>query len=421
MARVLKRVVVIFSIFAAVSAVAAETPDRYKLHTGIDVSYVDASGYQSWTEGFVGKLRYDDNNDGLMFSRAFAEYEYQITDTFNAHAAVEAYDDDIGSTVDFTEAYVEWRPVPQSENRYRLKVGAFYPRISLENVAAGWSSPYTMSSSAINTWVAEELRTIGAELTWSRRPAMLGGAHTISLQGAFFVGNDPTGSLLAWKGWSAHDRQSRFGDELPLPPLPQIQPGMMFEAQDPYVAPFREVDNEVGFYVNGEWQFGSRLRVRVMHYDNRAVPTEIDDGQYAWTTKFEHIGAQYSLADGWDLLFQWMTGSTVMGPVVNGAHLVDVEFDSKYLMLTKAYEQHRFSMRYDKFDVTQNDDTDDDNNSEDGHIWTFAYFYDLSDQISFGAESLVIKTHHCGWQYYGIETTLTEKQYQITARLRFGN
>ena len=180
MARVLKQVFVIFSIFAAVSAAAAETPDRYKLHTGIDVSYVDASGYQSWTEGFVGKLRYDDNNDGLMFSRAFADYEYQITDTFKAHAAVEAYDDDIGSTVDFTEAYVEWRPVPQSENRYRLKVGAFYPRISLENVAAGWSSPYTMSSSAINTWVAEELRTIGAELTWSRRPVMLGGAHTIS-------------------------------------------------------------------------------------------------------------------------------------------------------------------------------------------------------------------------------------------------
>lgn len=421
MARVLKQVFVIFSIFAAVSAAAAETPDRYKLHTGIDVSYVDASGYQSWTEGFVGKLRYDDNNDGLMFSRAFAEYKYQITDTFNAHAAVEAYDDDIGSTVDFTEAYVEWRPVPQSENRYRLKVGAFYPRISLENVAAGWSSPYTMSSSAINTWVAEELRTIGAELTWSRRPAMLGGAHTISLQGALFVGNDPTGSLLAWKGWSAHDRQSRLGDELPLPPLPLIQPGELFEAQDPYVAPFREVDNEVGFYVNGEWQFGSRLRVRAMHYDNRAVPTEIDDGQYAWTTKFEHIGAQYSLADGWDLLFQWMSGSTVMGPVVNGAHLVDVEFDSKYLMLTKAYERHRFSMRYDKFDVTQNDDTDDDNNAEDGHIWTLAYFYDFSDKISFGAESLVIKTHRCGWEYYNIATTVTEKQLQFTARLRFGN
>jgi hypothetical protein len=421
MARVLIHGLVILTAIVALPAGAAEAPDRYKLRTGIDVSYVDASGYPSWTEGSVGKLRYDDNNDGLMFSRAFADYAFQIADTFKAHASVAAYADDIGSAVDFTEAYLEWRPIPRSENRYRLKVGAFYPRISLENVEAGWSSPYTMSSSAINTWVAEEVRTVGAELTVSRRPAMFGGAHTISLQGAVFVGNDPTGSLLAWKGWSAHDRQSRFGDELPLPPLPQIQPGMMFEAQDPYVEPFQEVDDEVGFYLTGEWQFGNQLRIRAMHYDNRAIPTALEGGQYAWTTKFEHIGAQYSFANGWDLLFQWMTGSTVMGPVMNGAHVVDVEFNSQYLMLSKAFERHRVSARYDKFEVTQNDQTPEDNNPEDGHIWTVAYFYNFSDNLTFGAESLFIKTHHCGWEYYGLEPTLTEKQYQITARFRFGN
>ena len=196
---------------------------------------------------------------------------------------------------------------------------------------------------------------------------------------------------------------------------------MMFEAQDPYVAPFREIDDEVGFYLTGEWQFGQQLRVRAMHYDNRAIPTVREDGQYAWATKFEHIGAQFSLPDNWDLLFQWMTGSTVMGPVINGAHVVDVEFDSKYLMLTKAIGRHRFSMRYDTFEITQNDQTDEDNNPEDGYIWTFAYFYDFADNISFGAESLAIKTHHCGWEYYDIETTLTERQFQLTARLRFGN
>lgn len=421
MARVLTPVSVILSVLATLPAGAAEAPDRYKLRTGIDLSYIDTSGHRSWTEGFVGKLRYDDDNDGLMFSRAFADYEFRIADTFGAHAAVEAYDDDIGSTVDFTEASVEWRPVPSSENRYRLKAGAFYPRISLENVSAGWSSPYTMNSSAINTWVAEELRTIGAELTWSRRPAMLGGAHTISLQGAVFVGNDPTGSLLAWKGWSAHDRQSRVGDELPLPPLPQIQPGMMFEAQDPYVAPFREVDDKVGFYINGEWRLSQRLRVRAMHYDNRTNPTVLKDGQYAWTTKFEHVGAQLSLPGNWELLMQWITGSTVMGPVMNGAHVVDVEFDSNYLMLTKAYERHRFSARYDSFEVTQNDQTPEDDNPEDGHVWTIAYIYAFSDNISFGVESLFIKTHHAGWESYGIGPTLSEQQIQVTARLRFGN
>jgi hypothetical protein len=278
-----------------------------------------------------------------------------------------------------------------------------------------------MSFSAINTWVAEELRTFGAELSVSRRPAMFGGNHTFRLQGAAFVGNDPAGSLLAWKGWSVHDRQSRFGDELPLPPLPQIRPGMMFEAQDPFVAPFREIDDRAGFYLNGEWQVGQLLRIRAMHYDNRADPTILDDGQYAWTTKFEHIGAHLALPDNWELLFQWMIGSTVMGPVIDGAHAVDTEYDAKYLMLSKSYDRHRLSARYDNFEVTQNDDTDEDNNSEDGHAWTIAYIYNYSDTMSFAAESLYIKTHHCGWSYYGLDPVLSEKQYQLSLQLRFGN
>jgi hypothetical protein len=421
MARVLKKTAWALAALALPVSAMADAPDRYRLRTGVDVSYIGATGHTPWTEGFVGKLRYDENTDGLMISRAFADYEFHLTDTIRLNAAIEAYDDDLGSTLDFTEAYMEWRPVPRSQNRYRLKVGAFYPRISFENTGPGWSSPYTLNSSAINTWVAEEIRTIGAELSVSRRPEMFGGAHTISLQGAVFTGNDPAGSLLAWKGWSIHDRQSRFGDELPLPPLPQIQPGMMFAAQDPYVAPFREIDDRAGFYLNGEWQFGQRLRIRAMYYDNRADPTILDDGQYAWTTRFEHIGAHMILPNYWELLFQWMTGSTVMGPVINGAHAVDTEFDSKYLMATKSLDRHRFSVRYDKFEVTQNDETFEDNNPEDGHGWTFAYFFDYSDTMTFAAESLNIKTHHCGWAYHGLDPVMKEEQFQLSVQLRFGN
>ncbi len=410
-----------FLTFDAHSADGPDAPNRYQLSAAIDVSYIGASGYTSWTEGFVGKLLYDDNNEGLKISHAFADVNYLLTDTLKAHAVVVAYDDDISSLVNFTEAYVEWRPVPRSKDRYRLKVGAFYPHMSLENVSPGWNSPYTTSFSTINTWIAEELRTVGAELSVSRRPEMFGGAHTFSLLGAVFVANDPTGSMLAWKGWSAHNRQSRFGDKLPLAPLPQIQPGMLFANQDPYVAPFREIDGRAGYYVGGEWRFSQQLLFRAMHYDNRADPTLFEDGQYAWATKFEHIAALVALPGDVDLLFQWMTGTTVLGPVVNGAHLVDNEFDSKYLMLTRTFDRHRLSVRYDKFEVTENDQTTEDRNDDDGYVWTFAYFYEFSDKVSFGAESLRIKTDRCGWQYYNIAQTRTEKQYQLSARLRFGS
>jgi hypothetical protein len=399
----------------------SDAPSRQTLATGIDLSFIDVSGYQSWTEGSVGKLRYDSESDGLVVSRAFVDYGAKVTDTLDLNVAVELYDDDIGAIVDFTEAFLLWRPLPRSANRYRVKAGAFYAPVSLENTEPGWGSPYTLSSSTVNTWVAEELRTIGAELSWTRSLQSGGGNQQIGLLAAVFLANDPAGSLLAWKGWSAHDRQSRLGDKLPLPPLPQIQPGMMFEYQDPYVAPIREIDSRAGYYVGGEWRHGKRVLIRALHYDNRADPTKIEDGQYAWATKFNHVGAQVSLPADFGLITQWMRGSTVMGAVINGAHAVDTEFDSRFILLTKSLDRHRLSLRYDNFEVTQNDQTTEDNNPEEGHAWTIAYRYRHSEMVSLAAEWLSIKTHHCGWVYYGLDPTRTETQLQLTMQLRFNN
>lgn len=397
-------------------AIAAE-PSRHDLAVGFDIGYVDVSGYESWTEGSVGKLRYAEN--GVTLNRAFLDYKGRLTDTLDATLVMEAYDDGLGTAVDFTEAYLEWRPLPKSANRYRLKVGAFYPHISLENVGRGWSSPYTMNFSTINTWVAEELRSFGAELSWSRKPISLGGAHEFSINAAVFKGNDPAGSLLAWKGWSVHDRQSRFSDRLPLPPLPQIQPGMMFEAQDPYVTPFREIDDKAGYYINAEWRYGKRLLVRAMLYNNEADPTAIVSGQYGWYTEFSHLGVQTTLPGDVGLIAQWMSGSTVMGPVINGAHAVDVEFDSYFLLLTKSAGKHRISARYDNFGMTQNDTTREDNNPEYGLAWTASYQYGFSESVNLAVEWLRIRTHRCALVYYGLDPTVVEKQAQLTLQLRF--
>jgi hypothetical protein len=276
-----------------------------------------------------------------------------------------------------------------------------------------------LSSSAINTWVAEELRSVGAELSYSRNPLSLGGAHEFSANAAVFWYNDPAGSLLAWKGWSVHDRQTRYSDKLPLPPLPQIEPGMMFEAQDPYVEPLREIDDNAGYYLNVEWRYGKRLLVRAMHYDNRADPTSLVSGQYGWTTRFNNVGIQTTLPGDIGLISQWMSGSTVMGPVINGAHAVDVEYDSYFVLLTRAFGKHRVSARYDNFDMTQNDNTREDNNPEYGLAWTVNYQYDFSSRFSMAAEWLSIKTHRCALVYYGLDPTVTERQYQLTAKLRF--
>ena len=94
-------------------------------------------------------------------------------------------------------------------------MGAFFPPISLENDGIGWTSRWTLTPSAINSWVGEELRTIGAELRVEHR----GDAGTFSAQAALFGRNDPAGELLAARGWSMGDLTSGLGAVLRNPCL----------------------------------------------------------------------------------------------------------------------------------------------------------------------------------------------------------
>ena len=64
-----------------------------------------------------------------------------------------------------------WKPISagiraaDGDVSWSVKTGAFFPTISLENDDLGWTSPYTLTPSAINSWIGEELRTIGSEGT----------------------------------------------------------------------------------------------------------------------------------------------------------------------------------------------------------------------------------------------------------------
>jgi len=410
----------VFVLLSLSAAQAADEPSRYTLDAGVDAGFVRVSGHPSWIDGSAGKLRYSGATDGPGISQAYLDYRLSIADTVNARVVGQYYDDDPGSAFDVSQAYLEWRPATVSANRYRLKAGAFYPRISLENTGPAWTSPYTISSSAINTWVGEEIRIVGAELSVSRRPQSLGGAHTFSLQAAAFMQNDPMGGLIAWKGWSVHDRQSRLGDALPLPPLPQIDPDGLFWRQDPVFIPFQENDDRVGWYVNGEWQYGNRLLLRVARYDNRADPRSVVNGQYGWYTKFSHVGGQLQLPGDVGLIFQYMDGTTVMGPVINGAYVVDVEYYSNFVLLTKSMDRHRISARYDHFEIAENDRIPLDENAERGHAWTFAYQYAAADWATLAAEWLQIYSHRPAWAYNDLSVDKTERQLQLSLRLRFG-
>lgn len=406
-------------VCSLVTAAAHADEGRHRWTFGLDVgSTAPTTPADAWTNGGLGKLRYDDSTGGLRLNRAFVELESRLTPAWNARA-VAAYDDDARG-VDVTEAFLEWHPIPRSRNRHELRIGAFYPPLSLENTEPGWSSPFTGTFSAVNSWIAEELRTLGAEWSLQRPVRHAGSPHTIELRAAVFAGNDPAGTLLAWKGWSMHDRQTRLGDELALARLPQIQPGTMFEKQAPVGEPFVETDDEAGYYVGAEWRLRRRALVALTHYDNRADPTSLREGQYGWRTVFDHLGVQVELPARVGLIVQWLFGTTAMGPAVGGAHLVDVAAESRFAMLTKDLNRHRVSVRYDEFETEDRDTTPSDSNAETGDAWTVAYRYAASRRLAVTAEWLTVDSTRPARAYFGAAERVTERMLSLRVRLGLG-
>ena len=183
------------------------------------------------------------------------------------------YQSDASPGLDVTEAYMDWRPIPKSENQQQIRFGAFYPPLSRENADLGWQSPFTYSYSAINTWLGEEVRPIGVEWSLHRRLGFAGSPHELRAFASAFYGNDPAGTLLFWRGWSLHDRQTRLGDTLPMPPSPIFDfTGSVVGHAPQSVQPIDEIDHRPGAYAGVEWSYARRVLVQLARYDNRADP-----------------------------------------------------------------------------------------------------------------------------------------------------
>ena len=372
---------------ASVSA-QSDRSDRNELYFGASAGYVAAStDLNTWTEGGFSKLRYTE--DDFEAFRLFGEYHGRITPTLRARVVAD-YVDDASGGIDFTEAELAWRPIPKSRNQQQVRIGAFYPPFSLENGDRGWQSPFTYSSSAINTWMGEEIRPIGAE--WSLRRRLDGhrSNHELRAFASGFYGNDPAGTLLFWRGWSLHDRQSRLNDELLMIPRP-------FTTQPQTLVPFMETDHRPGMYAGVEWRYARRALVQFARYDNRADPFSFRDGQWGWGTDFDHLAVQVSLPAELGLIVQSMAGTTewLTAALPDGTRMpisehVHDEFESTFVMLTrKLGENQRLSVRYDTF-AFERPAAVPELYSDEGNAWTLTYRIDATERFSGGIEWLQI-------------------------------
>lgn len=336
-----------------------------------DVRVVQADTAGNGLDADLGKTRFDNSGiDGVFGLDLHADLDiWQLDASLLRYAGSE-------QVLAITEAFATLRPIPSSPWRQQVRAGFFYAPISLENTVATWQANGFLTSSAINSWLAEELRTLGIEWRWTWLGQFAGSAHDFSVFAAAFDHNDTAGSLLTWRGWSLHDRQIGWDEAIAYADLPTLAPTGSFRFQAPYAAPFEEVDHRVGYYVGAEWQYRPGLKLTWLHYNNRGQPAEIDNGQYSWQTRFQHLGLHWQAHEHWTLLAQWLRGNTQMGRSV--LRYIDNDFTAWYLSLARQWQVHRFSARYDDFRVDDRDQTVDDNNQEHGHAYTFAWHWQFS-------------------------------------------
>ena len=229
----------------------------------IDVRAVDSDGRNSHLDDGLGKLRYDEGDSGLHLGRLRAAITQPLGEVFALHAEASSWGDHDKNPIDLTEAYLEYKPYPVAGFRTRARLGAFYPPMSLENRALGWETPYTITPSAISSWIGEEIRTVGLEGQVDWLGTRMGHSFDLQFTGALFGWNDPAGTLLALNGFVFDDRQTTLFGRVGKPSDDEEQPVREV---------FHEMDHRPGYYVGGQLRYLDRAVLNVLHYDNRADP-----------------------------------------------------------------------------------------------------------------------------------------------------
>lgn len=342
--------VLVAALAACAPAAAADGDPGVSLGVLLDLRVAAAPRTTSWLDGGLGKVRYGGEGDERRFGFHVAQASFvlkaALSEALFAHVQVnldpESYRTNGLSGVDVVEAYSAWRPSLSRSLSLRTKAGIFFPPVSMEHDGFAWSTTRTLTPSAVNSWVGEEVRATGLEASL----VFLLPSSDLSLTGAVFGWNDPDGALLAWRGWSLSDRQSGYSDRLPLAALPEIGPGGVFPLQTPWTAPFREVDGHAGWYAGASWSKPEGPELRALWFDDGGDLTTISRGQYSWETRFASAGARLPFGPV-ELLAQGMDGWSRMGP---GA-LIDVRFRAAYALASVRLGAHRLTARGDLFRV----------------------------------------------------------------------
>ena len=340
--RRLHPIVLVLLVAASCSRAAAGDDYFYSFNGYADLRLVHPADSTGVFDGGPGKTRWgnDGNPEAVAPELGAIVLRASAVPTPALRAVAEfRYDSQQKTALDIVDAFVRYRPVSITRWRWSVKAGAFFPPISLENTDLGWTSPWTLTPSAINSWVGDELRTIGGEASIEWR----GDVDYLTASAALMGWNQPAGVGIALRGWTFDDNPTGLLGHLRLPDA--IVEGNL-SGNDSYRAvyedEFRQIDGNPGWYATASWERPDLGRLTALYYDNNADPA----APGAWHTKFWSAGASTQFGNV-VVMAQGMVGSTEIHPVSYFTSSTD--FRAAYLLAGWEQKQFRYALRLDDF------------------------------------------------------------------------
>ena len=398
----------------AAGPVDAETDGPLLAYANLEVEGAD--GEASWLDGGDGKTRYGGTADGNFktrprLSEAGIVWRPKLGWSLDGTIAVIAQDRQ-QHAVDVSEAFLRYRPLALGRTKLSVRAGLFWPPVSLEHGGPAWAVRDTITPSAINSWIGEEVKVGGAEATAST----LVGNHRLSFTAALFGLNDTAGTLLAFRGWALHDEKATAFGFQPLPPLNDF----MEYVQAARTRPVIELDNRPGYYLKASWTPPGPLEVQAFHYDNRGDPEAVTGSlQWGWHTRFDNLSAILDVTPGLRLTAQGMSGRTEMGYREGDRLWVDTRFRSAFLLATQRVGVGTVSARAEAFGTRSRGSEMPEEYGEEGWAITAAARRPITRNATVLVEALHVESRRDARDDLGIDEHQAQTVLRGQLRVQF--
>jgi hypothetical protein len=344
-----------------------EQEQRVWLRALLDVRVARGGSAPSWTDLGPGKTRYGGKSTAEGFERVTRGVLSQLAIEVGASLPGDIRAQlQVNVQPDIADNWDPWlieallRKEWGAANGFGLQVGLMNVPFSLEHVGPAWSPEYSISASALDSWLWEEISLAGVEGEWWH--VTPGGLRLGAIFGAGF-GPDQLGRVVALRGWALGDGLSGVNSDLPLPSGERTD---IFDERDDRPAAYT-------WLTIGDAK--ERATLRLGYLDNGGD----QDVEGVWNTHFSTIGAILHPHPSIDLLIQYLRGEARIRDRTN-----DSSLRAFYALLSHHRGRHRFSVRYDEFRV---DDRDEGNPTvERGDGITAAYFLELGLRHRIGLE-----------------------------------